>query len=202
MKKLFIVVLVASFFLLTLTGCQKEAKPNPVVTIEMEDGGIIKVELLPEIAPQTVNNFVYLVQKGFYDGLVFHRIIPDFMIQGGCPDGNGTGGPGYGIKGEFSQNGVRNSLKHERGVISMARSTLYDSAGSQFFIMHQNSPHLNGAYAAFGRVTSGIEVVDRIVMGPSDQTAGGVALEPRATMKRVTVDTFGVTYSAPRKITR
>jgi len=202
-KKLIALLFVVALSMVTLTACQREEpKVKPVATIEMEDGGIIKIELDPAVAPESVNNFIYLAQKGFYDGLVFHRLIPGFMIQGGCPDGNGTGGPGYSIKGEFAQNGVRNALKHERGVISMARSQLYDSAGSQFFIMHAPSPHLDGAYAAFGRVTSGMEVVDRIVAGPSDQAANGLALEPRARMKKVTVDTMGVTFNPPRKLPR
>ncbi|BES64884.1 peptidylprolyl isomerase [Gottschalkiaceae bacterium SANA] len=135
---------------------------TPVVQIKMQNGGLIEVELSPRVAPNTVNNFLSLVKKGFYDGLIFHRVISGFMIQGGCPDGTGMGGPGYGIKGEFSSNGVTNQMKHDRGVLSMARSMQPDSAGSQFFIMHQNSPHLDGSYAAFGRVTKGIEVVDEI----------------------------------------
>ena len=135
---------------------------NPVVTFEMENGDIIKAELYPEIAPNTVRNFVSLVSKGFYDGLIFHRVIRGFMIQGGCPDGTGMGGPGYSIKGEFAQNGVANDLKHTPGVLSMARSMHPDSAGSQFFIMHAAAPHLDGSYAAFGRVIEGIEVVDEI----------------------------------------
>ena len=130
--------------------------------IEMENGGVIELELYPDIAPITVENFKSLVEKGFYNGLIFHRVIPGFMIQGGCPDGTGMGGPGYQIKGEFAQNGVKNDLKHERGVISMARAMHPDSAGSQFFIMHADAPHLDGAYAAFGRVVSGIEEVDKI----------------------------------------
>ena len=141
---------------------------NPIVTIEMENGDIITAELYPEIAPQSVRNFVHLVQDGFYDGLTFHRIIPGFMIQGGCPNGTGTGGPGYTIKGEFSANGVKNDLKHTRGVISMARTMVPDSAGSQFFIMHQDSPHLDGQYAAFGKVVSGLDVVDRIAAVRTD----------------------------------
>ena len=135
---------------------------TPVVQIKMQDGGLIEVELNPRVAPNTVNNFLSLVKKGYYDGLIFHRVISGFMIQGGCPDGTGMGGPGYGIKGEFSSNGVANQMKHDRGVLSMARSMQPDSAGSQFFVMHQNSPHLDGSYAAFGRVTKGIEVVDEI----------------------------------------
>ena len=135
---------------------------NPIVTIEMEDGGIMKAELYPEIAPNTVNNFISLVKKGFYDGVIFHRVIPGFMIQGGDPKGVGTGGPGYTIHGEFSANGFKNDLKHDRGVLSMARTMAPNSAGSQFFIMHEDSPHLDGQYAAFGKVTEGIEEVDTI----------------------------------------
>jgi len=135
---------------------------HPIVTIEMEKGGIIRAELYEDIAPISVQNYVDLIQKGFYDGLIFHRVIPGFMIQGGCPDGTGMGGPGHQIKGEFSGNGVPNSLKHSRGVLSMARSQSPNSAGSQFFIMHQNSPHLDGQYAAFGQVTEGMDVVDQI----------------------------------------
>ena len=135
---------------------------NPVITIQMKDGGVMKAELYPEIAPITVKNFVDLAAKGFYNGLIFHRVIPGFMIQGGDPQGTGMGGPGYTIKGEFSANGVRNDLKHTRGVLSMARAYDPDSAGSQFFIMHENSPHLDGQYAAFGKVIEGIEVVDKI----------------------------------------
>ena len=136
---------------------------NPIVTIEMENGGVIKAELYPETAPISVNNFISLVKKGFYDGLIFHRVIPGFMIQGGCPDGTGMGGPGYSIKGEFAQNGVKNDLLHDRGVLSMARAMDPNSAGSQFFIMVEKAPHLDGQYAAFGRVIEGMEVADRIV---------------------------------------
>ena len=136
---------------------------NPIITITMEDGGVIKAELYHEIAPNTVNNFLSLVKKGFYNGLIFHRVIPGFMIQGGCPKGNGTGGPGWTIKGEFSANGVKNDLKHTRGVLSMARAMDPDSAGSQFFIMVEDAPHLDGSYAAFGKVTEGIENADLIV---------------------------------------
>ena len=135
---------------------------NPIVTIEMENGDIMEAELYPSIAPNTVNNFIHLIKKGFYDGLIFHRVINGFMIQGGDPDGSGMGGPGYGIKGEFSQNGFENPLKHSAGVLSMARSMMPDSAGSQFFIMHKNAPHLDGAYAAFGKITKGMDVVDKI----------------------------------------
>ncbi|MBQ1739256.1 MAG: peptidylprolyl isomerase [Clostridiales bacterium] len=141
---------------------------NPVITIQMKDGGVMKAELYPEIAPITVKNFVDLAAKGFYNGLIFHRVIPGFMIQGGDPQGTGMGGPGYTIKGEFSANGVRNDLKHTRGVLSMARAMDPDSAGSQFFIMHENSPHLDGQYAAFGKVIEGIEVVDKIASVKTD----------------------------------
>ena len=141
---------------------------NPIVTIQMKDGGVMKAELYPDIAPITVKNFVDLAAKGFYNGLIFHRVIPGFMIQGGDPQGTGMGGPGYTIKGEFSANGVRNDLKHTRGVLSMARAMDPDSAGSQFFIMHENSPHLDGQYAAFGKVIEGIEVVDKIASVKTD----------------------------------
>ena len=141
---------------------------NPIITIQMKDGGVMKAELYPEIAPITVKNFVDLAAKGFYNGLIFHRVIPGFMIQGGDPQGTGMGGPGYTIKGEFSANGVRNDLKHTRGVLSMARAYDPDSAGSQFFIMHENSPHLDGQYAAFGKVIEGIEVVDKIASVKTD----------------------------------
>lgn len=141
---------------------------NPIVTFEMENGDIMKAELYPEIAPNTVNNFISLVQNGFYDGLIFHRVIRGFMIQGGCPDGTGMGGPGYTIKGEFSQNGFANDLRHTEGVLSMARAMHPDSAGSQFFIMHADAPHLDGQYAAFGKVTEGIEVVDEIAETPTN----------------------------------
>ncbi len=170
---------------------------NPVVTIEMADGGVIKAELYPETAPQSVHNFISLVRKGFYDGLIFHRVIPGFMIQGGCPKGNGTGGPGYCIAGEFSANGFSNSLKHSRGVLSMARTMAPDSAGSQFFIMHEDAPHLDGQYAAFGRVTEGMDVVDAIAgcrTGYNDKP-----LTPQV-MKKVTVETFGVEYPEPKKV--
>ena len=200
-RKVLLTVLVVLLLGLVLTGCQPE-RPKPVVTIEMAAGGTIRIELDPDTAPNTVNNFIKLVQEGFYNGLVFHRIIPGFMVQGGCPDGNGSGGPGYAIMGEFLENGVRNPLQHERGVISMARGQLYNSAGSQFFIMHDRSPHLDGEYAAFGRVISGMEVVDRIAAGPSDQAQNGLALAPFEVMQRVTVDTFGVQYEAPVKVRR
>ena len=170
---------------------------NPVVTIEMENGGIIKAELYPEIAPNTVNNFINLINKNFYDGLIFHRVIRGFMIQGGCPDGIGTGGPGYGIKGEFSANGFANDLKHTPGVLSMARAMHPDSAGSQFFIMHETSPHLDGSYAAFGKVTEGLEVVNKIAETRTDYSDR--PLEPQV-IKSVTVDTFGVDYPEPETV--
>ena len=169
---------------------------NPIVTIEMEDGGTIKAELYPEIAPNTVNNFISLINKGYYDGVIFHRVIPGFMIQGGDPKGMGTGGPGYSIKGEFTRNGFKNDLKHDRGVLSMARTMMPNSAGSQFFIMHKNSPHLDGQYASFGKVLEGMEVVDAIAnarRGPNDKP-----LTPQV-MKKVTVETFGVEYPEPEK---
>ena len=170
---------------------------NPVVTIEMENGDIIKAELYPEIAPNTVNNFISLVKKGFYNGLNFHRVINGFMIQGGCPQGTGTGGPGYSIKGEFSQNGVQNDLAHTPGVLSMARAMHPDSAGSQFFIMHKTSPHLDGAYAAFGKVTEGLDVVDKIAKTHTDFRDR--PMKPQV-MKSVTVETFGVDYPEPETL--
>ncbi len=170
---------------------------NPIATIEMEDGKVIKAELYPDIAPISVANFISLAGKGFYNGLIFHRVIKDFMIQGGCPKGNGTGGPGYCIKGEFSANGVANPLKHERGVLSMARTSVPDSAGSQFFIVHADSPHLDGQYAAFGKVVEGMDVVDEIAGVRVDYND-----KPRKpqVMKSVTVETFGVDYGEPQKV--
>ncbi|MCR4807393.1 MAG: peptidylprolyl isomerase [Lachnospiraceae bacterium] len=167
---------------------------NPIVTITMNTGDVIKAELYPDIAPNTVNNFISLINKGYYDGLIFHRVIKGFMIQGGCPDGTGTGGPGYSIKGEFAQNGFKNDLKHEAGVLSMARTMMPNSAGSQFFIMHKNSPHLDGAYAAFGKVTEGLDVVDRIACCDTDYS--DKPLEPQI-MSKVTVETFDTTYPEP-----
>lgn len=169
---------------------------NPVITIEMENGSVIKAELYPEIAPNTVNNFISLVKKGYYDGLIFHRVIKGFMIQGGCPDGTGMGGPGYQIKGEFELNGFTNNLKHTPGVLSMARAMDPDSAGSQFFIMHETSPHLDGSYAAFGKVTEGLDVVNKIAEVRTDWDDRPME-EQR--MKKVTVDTFGVDYPEPEK---
>ena len=167
---------------------------NPIVTFEMENGDIMKAELYPQIAPNTVNNFIGLINKGYYDGLTFHRVIRGFMIQGGCPDGTGMGGPGYSIKGEFSQNGFTNDLKHTPGVLSMARTMAPDSAGSQFFIMHQNSPHLDGAYAAFGQITEGMDVVNKIAETATDYSDR--PMEPQI-MKKVTVETFSETYPEP-----
>ena len=169
---------------------------NPIVTITMENGGIIKAELYPEIAPVSVNNFISLINKKFYDGLIFHRVIKGFMIQGGCPDGNGMGGPGYSIKGEFAQNGVPNSLKHTEGVLSMARAMNPNSAGSQFFIMHKTSPHLDGSYAAFGKVTEGMDVVNNIA-----ETRTNYMDRPleNQVIKSMTVETFGVDYPEPEK---
>ncbi len=169
---------------------------NPMITITMENGEVIRAELYPEVAPNTVNNFLSLVKKGFYDGLTFHRVIAGFMIQGGCPRGNGTGGPGYGIKGEFAQNGVANSLRHTPGVLSMARAMHPNSAGSQFFIMHEESPHLDGAYAAFGKVVEGMDVVDRIAVTPTDYSDRPRTPQVIASM---TAETFGVDYPEPEK---
>ena len=174
---------------------------NPVVTFEMENGDIMKAELYPEIAPNTVRNFISLINKGFYDGLIFHRVIRGFMIQGGCPDiqggcpdGNGMGGPGYTIRGEFAQNGFKNDLSHDPGVLSMARAMHPDSAGSQFFIMHEKSPHLDGAYAAFGKIIEGMDTVNKIAETATDYSDR--PLEDQR-MKKVTVDTFGETYDEP-----
>lgn len=163
----------------------------------MENGDVMKAELYPEIAPNTVNNFISLVNKGFYDGLIFHRVINGFMIQGGCPNGNGMGGPGYTIKGEFSQNGFANDLKHTEGVLSMARAMHPDSAGSQFFIMHKTSPHLDGAYAAFGKITEGMDVVNRIAEEDTDYSDRPLDEQK---IKSMTVDTLGVTYPEPEKM--
>lgn len=169
---------------------------NPVVTITMTNGDVMKAELYPEIAPNTVNNFIFLVQKGFYDGLIFHRVISGFMIQGGDPQGTGMGGPGYSIKGEFAMNGVRNDLKHTRGVLSMARSMMPNSAGSQFFIMHANAPHLDGQYAAFGKVVEGLDVVDKIA---SVRTGWQDKPVEEQKIQSMTVELFGETYPEPEK---
>lgn len=173
------------------------AVQNPIVTFTMENGDVMKAELYPEIAPNTVNNFISLVKKGFYDGLIFHRIIAGFMIQGGDPEGTGMGGPGYSIKGEFNINGFQNDLKHTKGVLSMARSQHPDSAGSQFFIMHENAPHLDGQYAAFGMLTEGIDVLNNIASVDTDWSD-----RPRnpQVMKSVTVETFGVDYPEPETV--
>ncbi|OXS60452.1 peptidylprolyl isomerase [Cohnella sp. CIP 111063] len=204
------VSLIALFALLLIaTGCggkQKEdstlggpdtSGDNPIVTIEMDSGKTIKVELYPKIAPNTVNNFISLVNKGFYDGTIFHRVIPGFMIQGGDPDGTGMGGPGYSIEGEFTQNGFQNDLKHTTGVLSMARAQNPNSAGSQFFIMVADSPHLDGAYASFGKVIEGIEVAQEIVNTPR-----GASDRPKTpqVMKKVTVDTRGAAIPEPEII--
>lgn len=169
---------------------------NPTITITMESGDIIKAELYPDVAPNTVNNFLSLVNKGFYDGLIFHRVINGFMIQGGCPDGTGMGGPGYQIKGEFLQNGFPNELKHTPGVLSMARAMHPDSAGSQFFIMHQTSPHLDGAYAAFGKVIEGMDVVNKIAETPTDYQDRPISEQK---IKSIVADTNGKEYPEPEK---
>ncbi len=171
--------------------------PNPVVTITMRNGDVMKAELYPDIAPNTVNNFISLVKKGFYDGLVFHRVIRGFMLQGGCPNGNGMGGPGYSIKGEFSHNGFKNDLKHTEGVLSMARSMMPNSAGSQFFIMHKTSPHLDGEYAAFGKIIEGMDIVNKIA---AEQTNSNDRPIIPQVMQSVTVETFGVEYPEPQKV--
>lgn len=170
---------------------------NPIITIKMESGDIMKAELYPEIAPNTVNNFISLIKKGYYDGIIFHRVIRGFMIQGGDPEGTGVGGPGYSIKGEFSGNGFQNDLKHTKGVLSMARTMMPDTAGSQFFIMHETSPHLDGQYAGFGKVIEGIEVVDKIASVATDYM--DKPLEEQK-MKKVTVETFGVEYQEPETV--
>lgn len=170
---------------------------NPIVTITMENGDVIKAELYPEIAPNTVNNFISLINHNFYDGVCFHRVIKGFMLQGGDPDGNGTGGPGYEIKGEFAHNGFKNDLKHTAGVLSMARTMIPDSAGSQFFIMHQDAPHLDGEYAAFGKVIDGMDVVNKIAEVRTDYM--DKPLEAQV-MKTVTVETFGVDYPEPETV--
>lgn len=206
----FLLIVILITVLLSSIGCAKKGSSsnsdsastnggkNPIVTIEMEDGSKIKAELYPAMAPNTVNNFISLINKGYYDGLIFHRVIPGFMIQGGDPNGTGTGGPGYGIRGEFSSNNYKkNTLKHERGVLSMARSSSKDSAGSQFFIMVKESPHLDGEYAAFGKVTEGMEIVDKIVATPRDSNDKPKSQQK---MKKVTVETFGEKYSEPEKV--
>lgn len=170
---------------------------NPIVTITMNTGDVMKAELYPETAPNTVNNFISLIKKGFYDGIGFHRIIAGFMIQGGDPDGNGMGGPGYSIKGEFTSNGFKNDLKHSKGVLSMARTQIPDSAGSQFFIMHADAPHLDGEYAAFGKLTEGFDVLDKIATTATDWSD-----RPRTpqVMESVTVETFGTDYDEPETL--
>lgn len=174
-----------------------EEKKNPIVTINMENGGFIKAELYPDIAPNTVNNFISLINSHFYDGVIFHRVIKGFMIQGGDPDGTGMGGPDYSIRGEFSSNGFRNDLKHSAGVLSMARTMMPDSAGSQFFVMHKDSPHLDGDYAAFGKVIEGMDIVDAIAETETDYNDRPLSEQK---IKRMTVETFGVSYPEPEKI--
>jgi len=169
---------------------------NPIVTITMQNGDVIKAELYPEIAPNTVSNFISLIKSGFYNGLTFHRVIYNFMLQGGCPNGTGTGGPGYHIKGEFAMNGFKNDLKHTEGVLSMARTMIPDSAGSQFFIMHKNAPHLDGQYAAFGKVIDGMDIVNKIA--ETDTDFSDKPLDPQI-MQSVTVETFGIDYPEPEK---
>ena len=170
---------------------------NPIVTFEMENGKTFRAELYPEVAPNTVNNFISLVKSGFYNGVIFHRVIPGFMVQGGDPNGTGTGGPGYSIRGEFTKNGFKNDLKHDRGVLSMARTAVPNSAGSQFFVMVAPAPHLDGEYAAFGKVTEGIEVVDEIVFAKRDWMDKPLKVQK---MKSVSVETFGVDYPEPEKL--
>lgn len=179
-----------------LKGIIKMAQ-NPIVTITMNTGDVMKAELYPETAPNTVNNFISLIKKGFYNGVGFHRIIAGFMIQGGDPDGNGMGGPGYSIKGEFTSNGFKNDLKHSKGVLSMARTQIPDSAGSQFFIMHADAPHLDGEYAAFGKLTEGFDVLDKIATTATDWSD-----RPRTpqVMESVTVETFGTDYDEPETL--
>lgn len=172
-------------------------KENPIVTFEMENGDVFKAELYPEIAPNTVNNFISLVKQGFYDGLIFHRVIKGFMIQGGDPEGTGMGGPGYSIRGEFNSNGFKNDLAHEEGVLSMARTMMPNSAGSQFFIMHKNSPHLDGEYAGFGKVIEGMDVVNKIAESKTDRSDKPIEEQK---IKKVTVDTFGEDYPEPEKM--
>ena len=169
---------------------------NPVVTFTMENGDVMKAELYPEIAPASVNNFISLIQKNFYDGLIFHRVIRGFMIQGGDPEGTGCGGPGYSIKGEFSQNGFKNDLKHTEGVLSMARSMMPNSAGSQFFIMHKEAPYLNGEYAAFGQVIDGMDIVNKIAEVRTDYSDRPMKEQK---IKSITAETFGVEYPEPEK---
>ncbi len=170
---------------------------NPIVTMTIKNLGEIKAELYPEVAPNTVRNFIDLINRGFYDGIIFHRVIPGFMIQGGCPEGNGTGGPGYSIKGEFSRNGFKNDLKHTRGVLSMARTMIPDSAGSQFFIMVADAPHLDDQYASFGKVIEGMEVADKIVSAKTDYQDRPYEDQ---VIEKMTVETFGEKYNAPEII--
>ena len=194
---LFLGLAVFSLLVPSTVYSAEEKSPNPVVTMDLGELGTMEIELYPAIAPNTVNNFISLINKGFYDGVIFHRVIPGFMIQGGDPEGRGTGGPGYSIKGEFSQNGFANQLRHDRGVVSMARSNAPDSAGSQFFIMVEKSPHLDGAYAAFGQVIKGMDVADKIVAADRDRM--DKPLQDQR-IEKVTVETFGVEYPEPEKL--
>lgn len=173
---------------------EEKMTQNPIITMNLTNGGQIKIELYPTVAPNTVNNFLSLVNKGYYDGLIFHRVISGFMIQGGCPEGSGMGGPGYSIPGEFSSNGFTNDLKHSEGVLSMARSAMPDSAGSQFFIMHKNSPHLDGAYAAFGKVIEGMDLVNKIAKTKTDYSDRPIEEQ---SIQSVTAETFGEAYPEP-----
>ena len=197
MKKL-VSILLLCVMVFSFAACTKTDVTNAsdVVEIVMEDGGVIKLELYADVAPITVANFKKLVSEKFYDGLIFHRVIAGFMIQGGCPDGTGMGGPGYGIKGEFNQNGFENNLKHTEGVLSMARSMMPNSAGSQFFIMHKNSPHLDGSYAAFGKITKGMDIVNKIANVRTDYSDRPLEVQK---MAKVTVETFGVEYPEPEQ---
>lgn len=190
-------VLLLMVLILLPQAAAASSTPNPEVTIDMGELGIIVIELFPAVAPTTVNNFIHLIEQGFYDGTIFHRVIPGFMIQGGDPKGTGTGGPGYTIRGEFVRNGFANDLKHQRGVVSMARAQHFDSAGSQFFIMVNDAPHLDMAYAAFGKVKEGMEVVDQIVKAPRDHRDRP---SEDQIMQTVTVDTFGRNYPEPEKL--
>ncbi len=198
-KRISILAIIIVFALIFTAGCglirRKKIEHNPVATMEIKDWGTVTIELYPEVAPNTVNNFISLANSGFYDGLIFHRVIEEFMIQGGCPLGDGTGGPGYRIKGEFSNNGFKNNLLHEVGVVSMARSQDYDSAGSQFFIMVEDKPHLDGNYAAFGKVTEGMDIVleiSQVSTDERDRPWDDVVIE------KITVDTFGYDYPKPK----
>ena len=201
MKRFFTLALCGLYCLSAATGCGKKSEGNVQATITMEDGGIIVMELYTDLAPQSVRNFVYLARQGFYDGLKFHRIIEGFMIQGGCPLGTGTGGPGYSIKGEFKENGWDNDLSHKRGVVSMARSNAPNSGGSQFFIVHEDSDFLDGKYAAFGKVTEGMDVVDRLAKTPVTDGNGTVAAADKPVIKSITIDS-DIDLPEPEKLSK